>query len=44
MPAKKITYTKKDDPCWKGYEKAGIKIKNGKKVPNCIPSKKAKKS
>ena len=25
------------DPCWKGYEMVGHKIKNGKKVPNCVP-------
>jgi hypothetical protein len=24
------------DPCWKGYKQAGMKDKNGKKVPNCI--------
>ena len=29
---------KKDDPCWEGYEQRGMKMKNGKKVPNCIPS------
>ena len=26
--------------CWKGYEAVGFKIKNGKKVPNCVPIKK----
>lgn len=26
-----------DDPCWEGYEQAGMKTKDGKKVPNCIP-------
>ncbi len=25
-------------PCWEGYEMVGFKIKNGKKVPNCVPS------
>jgi uncharacterized protein YoaH (UPF0181 family) len=29
------------DPCWKGYEMAGTKTKNGKEVPNCIKSKKS---
>ena len=29
----------KDDPCWKGYEMVGMKDKNGKKVPNCVPVK-----
>lgn len=26
-----------DDPCWEGYEMVGFKIKDGKKVPNCVP-------
>jgi hypothetical protein len=25
------------DPCWKDYEMVGMKDKNGKKVPNCVP-------
>lgn len=25
--------------CWKGYEAIGMKTKNGKKVPNCVPIK-----
>ncbi len=25
------------DACWKGYEAIGMKMKNGKKVPNCVP-------
>lgn len=25
------------DPCWKGYKQLGMKKKNGKQVPNCIP-------
>lgn len=29
----------KSDPCWKGYEMVGMKDKNGKKVPNCVPTK-----
>ena len=28
---------KGEDPCWKGYEMVGQKIKAGRKVPNCIP-------
>jgi hypothetical protein len=28
-----------EDPCWKGYTQVGMKLKNGKKVPNCVPSK-----
>lgn len=26
-----------DDPCWKGYKQVGMKDKNGKQVPNCVP-------
>ena len=26
-----------DDACWPGYEAIGMKTKNGKKVPNCVP-------
>ena len=29
----------KDNPCWKGYEPVGVKKKNGKTVPNCVPVK-----
>ena len=25
------------DPCWKGYKMVGMKDKNGRKVPNCVP-------
>ena len=25
------------DPCWKGYKQYGMKDKDGKEVPNCIP-------
>ena len=25
------------DPCWKDYKMVGMKDKNGKKVPNCVP-------
>ena len=27
------------DACWKGYTAVGMKMKNGKKVPNCVPIK-----
>lgn len=27
----------KDDPCWEGYVMVGHKMKDGKKVPNCVP-------
>lgn len=29
----------KRDACWKGYTQLGMKIKNGKQVPNCVPEK-----
>jgi hypothetical protein len=31
------------EQCWKGYEQVGMKEKNGKMVPNCVPKKKKKK-
>jgi len=31
-----------EDPCWDGYEQIGMKKKNGKQVPNCVPKKKKK--
>ena len=27
------------NPCWKGYRVYGLKKKNGKRVPNCVPVK-----
>ena len=24
------------DPCWKGFNQRGTKMKNGKEVPNCV--------
>lgn len=39
-----VKEAKKDnDPCWKGYEQIGMKEKDGKEVPNCVPKKKSKK-
>lgn len=29
------------DACWKGYTAVGMKMKNGRKVPNCVPVKEA---
>ena len=26
-----------DDPCWDTHKQVGTKMKNGKKVPNCVP-------
>jgi hypothetical protein len=28
-----------DEACWKGYTQVGMKMKGGKKVPNCVPGK-----
>jgi hypothetical protein len=27
-----------ENPCWKGYKAYGTKDKNGKSVPNCVPT------
>ena len=34
---KKKDDKRKDDPCWDGYKQVGMKKKNGKEVPNCVP-------
>lgn len=30
-------YNEDRSPCWKGYKQVGMKKKNGKEVPNCVP-------
>ena len=30
-----------NEKCWDGYKQVGSKMKNGKKVPNCIPTNEA---
>jgi hypothetical protein len=30
------------DACWSGYTAVGMKMKNGRKVPNCVPKEEAK--
>ena len=30
---------KMKNPCWKGYKQIGMKEKDGKQVPNCVPDK-----
>ena len=30
-----------EDACWEGYEAVGMKEKDGKQVPNCVPTKTA---
>jgi hypothetical protein len=27
----------KKGPCWEGYQMVGMKMKNGRRVPNCVP-------
>jgi hypothetical protein len=36
--------SKQEDPCWKGYEQVGMKDKDGKQVPNCVPENKSSTS
>ena len=31
-----------EEACWDGYKQVGMKDKNGKKVPNCVPEDKTK--
>ena len=33
-----------EDPCWEGYEQVGMKTKDGKEVPNCVPKNKKESS
>ena len=33
------TFKQYTESCWKGYEAIGVKKKNGKTVPNCVPVK-----
>lgn len=33
-----------ENPCWKGYTNIGLKKKNGKMVPNCVPESAIKES
>ncbi|MCC9165363.1 hypothetical protein [Pontibacter harenae] len=35
---------KEKDPCWKNYEQVGMKEKDGKQVPNCVPQNDSSKS
>jgi hypothetical protein len=32
-----VQKAEKDDPCWDGYEMVGMKRKNGRRVPKCVP-------
>ena len=33
----RLTKLMESDPCWKGYKQVGMKDKNGREVPNCVP-------
>jgi hypothetical protein len=33
-----------NEDCWEGYKSVGSKMKNGKRVPNCVPIKEAANS
>jgi hypothetical protein len=35
--AEQLTKTEDNDPCWTNYKQVGMKTKNGKQVPNCVP-------
>lgn len=35
---------KGEDPCWKRFEMVGMKKKDGKEVPNCVPKAKSAKA
>ncbi len=37
MVGDKIREVNEASPCWKGYKQVGMKNKNGKEVPNCVP-------
>jgi hypothetical protein len=47
-PVEKVTEVKEPtgdlkDACWTGYVAVGFKMKNGKRVPNCVPKSEAYK-
>ena len=35
--SKEETELKEKGPCWDGFKQVGMKMKGGKKVPNCVP-------
>ena len=37
LDARQDSVADADDPCWEGYHAEGMKEKDGKTVPNCIP-------
>ena len=34
---KEMGIVSEDDPCWDNYKQVGMKMKDGKEVPNCVP-------
>ena len=34
-----LVYREDTGACWEGYEQFGMKMKNGRKVPNCVPQR-----
>jgi hypothetical protein len=41
--ALKASQNEAADPCWTGYKQIGMKMKGGRKVPNCVPVEEQKK-
>ena len=39
--ALKASQTNEDAPCWKDYKQVGMKMKDGRSVPNCVPKEAA---
>ena len=37
MRERVISELNEENPCWNGYEQIGMKMKDGKEVPNCVP-------
>jgi hypothetical protein len=42
--SKKEWFEEGEDSCWKDYKQVGMKKKNGRNVPNCVPKKNVKES
>jgi len=38
------TLVEDENPCWKGYQMVGMKTKDGKEVPNCVPKNEGSES
>lgn len=42
LTERKRNPNREKNPCWPGYKKVGMKTKNGRSVPNCVPINKSK--